>query len=203
MACKCFKDLVKGNLEFVNNHEYDRERRETATGQNPCSVVVTCSDSRVSAPIIFSNTSLGSFFEVETAGQTLGANDIESIKYAVTELGAKLVVVLGHTNCGAVKSTIESLWEPKIRNEFPAIVNDILPSVLIEMRKMGVDAQDVKNNPKLKEKLLEKSIIRNAIDQAQVVAFLMNLKCNKEVIPGVYNIRTGKVKWLQISDCIN
>jgi carbonic anhydrase len=203
MACKCFKELVEGNQEFVDNPKYIKQRKETATGQEPCTVVVTCSDSRVTPPIIFSNTNLGTFFEIQTAGESLESNDIESIKYAIVHLHSKLVVVVGHTNCGAVKATVDSLLDPEIRNEFPSIVSSILPSVLIEMKRQKITIDDIKSDPKLKHKLVEDSIIRNAIDKARLVAFLLDLECDEQVVPGVYNTLSGKVTWYKINDCLS
>lgn len=192
---ECFEELVRGNLRFVRNPKYIRERSEQTEGQEPCTVVVTCSDSRVTAPIIFDNLNLGTFFEVQTAGQTIEADDIETIKYALEHLHAKLIVVVGHTQCGAVASTVDSLVNVAIRAEFPNIVRDILPAVETQMKKLDITTQDVEQSPKLRDKLVNGSVKQNAIDKAELLAYLFDLKYGYDVIAGVYSIETGKVKW--------
>lgn len=176
--------LEEKNKNFASNPYFDQERMDFANKQSPYTVVVSCSDSRVVVPFIFDTYRLGQFFEIKTAGQALGKEDIESIRYAVEHLHSKLVIVLGHTNCGAVTATIDSIESPEIRKEYPAIVKSILPPVtnVIKSRK-------IRN----KEELLHYSVIENAIDKANLVAYLMNLEYGKEVVPAVYDTVSGKV----------
>lgn len=105
------KALIDGNQRFVNgksNHPHQTLKRihETENGQHPFAVVVTCSDSRVSPEILF-DEGIGDLFVIRTAGNLMGDLELGSIEYAVEHLGATLVVVLGHTECGAVKAFVE------------------------------------------------------------------------------------------------
>ena len=75
-------------------------------GQNPQAVIVTCSDARISPERIF-NAEMGDFFIIRTAGHVVGALEMGSIEYAVTHSSVDIVIVMGHENCGAVKSCIE------------------------------------------------------------------------------------------------
>lgn len=192
---KCFDELVVGNKNFVSDPVYKNQRKELATKEkNPCTVVLSCSDSRISAPIIFGDTTLGTFFEVETAGQTIEADDIETIKYALMKFHVKLIVVIGHTDCSAIKTTIDSLTDSKLKSQFPNIIRDIIPSVQQAMIHLKINITDL-TDEKNKKKLLNLSIIQNAIDKAQSIAFLLNLKYGQHVRAGVYNTHSGYVTW--------
>lgn len=105
------KRLVDGNRRFVNNdathpNQTAEHRLALAKGQKPFAVVVTCSDSRVCPEIIF-DQGLGDLFVVRVAGNSVGDVELGSIEYAVEHLGAKLILVLGHENCGAVDAAIK------------------------------------------------------------------------------------------------
>ena len=108
--------LIAGNMRFVQGLFQGRnllDLRSTLTrGQQPEAAVLCCSDSRVPAEIIF-DQSLGDLFVVRTAGLVLEPTSIGSLEYAVEHLGVSLIVVLGHTRCGAVRAAAESaawLW---------------------------------------------------------------------------------------------
>lgn len=103
--------LKEGNLRFCSNqllHQHQDMARvsELNSGQQPFAVIIGCSDSRVSPEIIF-DQGLGDLFSIRTAGNVMGDYEEGSIEYAVEHLHSKLVVVLGHTNCGAVKAFID------------------------------------------------------------------------------------------------
>lgn len=90
-----------------NSGDLSQNKREDTTenGQHPYAVIVTCSDSRVPAEHIF-NAGIGELFVIRTAGNVIGDHALGSVEYGVEHLGAKLVVVLGHTNCGAVDAAL-------------------------------------------------------------------------------------------------
>ncbi|MCC6462326.1 MAG: carbonic anhydrase [Saprospiraceae bacterium] len=103
--------LAAGNQRFVRGHsKHPRQTHQrildTQEHQHPFAVVVTCSDSRVSPEIVF-DEGIGDLFVVRTAGNLMSDLELGSIEYAVEHLGASLVVVLGHTECGAVKAFLE------------------------------------------------------------------------------------------------
>lgn len=90
-----------------NSGDLSESKREDTTenGQHPYAVIVTCSDSRVPAEHIF-NAGIGELFVIRTAGNVIGDHALGSVEYGMEHLGAKLVVVLGHTNCGAVDAAL-------------------------------------------------------------------------------------------------
>ena len=105
--------MVRGNEEYLRTGQHtgnisSERREETAeNGQHPYAVVISCSDSRVIPEVIFS-AGIGDLFTIRTAGNTIDRCTLGSIEYAVSHLGCTLVVIMGHTDCGAVTSTIHS-----------------------------------------------------------------------------------------------
>lgn len=102
--------LVSGNQRFLEHHAQHPNQSadrvlKLSKRQNPQTVMITCSDSRVAPEIVF-DQGLGDFFTIRTAGHALSMNDIASIEYAVMLLGAQQIVVMGHTYCGAVQASV-------------------------------------------------------------------------------------------------
>src|SRR6188768_3653997 len=100
--------LKEGNKRFVSGHPVHPDEtldriRELKKGQNPFVVVVSCSDSRLPPELIF-DQGLGDVFSIRTAGNVIGDYELGSIEYAVEHLHCKLIVVLGHENCGAIQA---------------------------------------------------------------------------------------------------
>ena len=105
-------------------------RHELTTGQEPFAIILGCSDSRVPAEIVF-DQGLGDLFVIRVAGNIVAASQIGSVEFAAERFGTPLVVVLGHSRCGAVQATLEELMRPtenQSRN-LQSIVNRIRPSV--------------------------------------------------------------------------
>src|SRR5262245_11329342 len=115
-ADEVLAELLAGNERFTSGqatgpHRSPEDVRATANGQSPLAVVVTCADSRV-PPVLLFDMGVGDLFVVRVAGNVVdgaGAPIQGSIEYAVAELHVPLIVVLGHTNCGAVKAAVEHL----------------------------------------------------------------------------------------------
>lgn len=130
------KRLIKGNHRFVSDARgrgaiYTKDRLgDLATGQDPFAIILGCSDSRVPAEIIF-DQGLGDLFVVRVAGNIVAPSQVGSVEFAAERFGTRLVVVLGHSGCGAVQATLETLQHstaglgPNIRS----IVDRIRPSV--------------------------------------------------------------------------
>ncbi|AYV81552.1 MAG: carbonic anhydrase 2 [Harvfovirus sp.] len=194
LNCKCvkksFDELIAGNKKFVSDTAYKKQRRGGQPGA--CTVVVSCPDSCVPASIIFGNNNLGYFFEVKSVGQTIDADDIESIKYAMIYLKAKLIVIIGHSGCHAIQTTVESITDSKIRSQFPNIIRDILPSVTLTIKRLNLTPEEIS---KSQQKLINQSTIQNALDKAQTIAYLLNLKYGEHVKAGIYDPPTGQVTW--------
>jgi carbonic anhydrase len=102
--------LQEGNRRFVNNLRYNRnllqQVNETSDGQYPFAVVLSCIDSRTSAELVF-DQGLGDIFSVRIAGNVLNEDILGSMEFACQVVGSKLIVVLGHTKCGAVKGACD------------------------------------------------------------------------------------------------
>jgi carbonic anhydrase len=108
---KRLEELLEGNRRFfeerqVHPHASSARRMEVVRGQEPFAIILACSDSRVPPEILF-DQGLGDLFVVRTAGNVIDDTALGSIEYAVAHLGVRLVVVLGHTNCGAVGAAMK------------------------------------------------------------------------------------------------
>ncbi len=131
-------DLLRdGNRRFVadvRSHEIltgHGRRRELATGQEPQAIILGCSDSRVPAELVF-DQGLGDLFVIRVAGNIVAPSQVGSVEFAAARYGTRLVVVLGHSSCGAVLATLEEIRrrsEDQSRN-LQAIVDRIRPSVI-------------------------------------------------------------------------
>ena len=100
------KKLIEGNEQFLSTFENKELLKELANGQHPSAAVICCSDSRVIPEIIFSKT-FGDLFVIRTAGNVINEGELASVEYAIHHLHVSLVVVLGHTHCGAVHAAIK------------------------------------------------------------------------------------------------
>ncbi len=135
-AQEALEQLRAGNRRFVSGVKsgvapHSRSRRvELAKEQNPCAIILGCSDSRVPAEIVF-DQGLGDLFVIRVAGNIVAPSQIGSVEFAAARFGTRLVVVLGHSQCGAVMATIEELQQPaenQSRN-LRSIVDRVRPSV--------------------------------------------------------------------------
>jgi carbonic anhydrase len=104
--------LQEGNKRFVTGNQTLRNEtvaraKETAAAQHPYAIILACSDSRVPPEVLF-DAGIGELFIIRVAGNIIGAEETASIEYAIEHLGTKLVVVMGHTSCGAVKASVET-----------------------------------------------------------------------------------------------
>ena len=133
-ASKALERLQAGNRRFVERMRGGQPElvppREMPREQDPFAIVLGCSDARVPAEIVF-DQSLGDLFVVRVAGNIVAPSQVGSVEFAAAMFNARLVVVLGHTDCGAVKATIQELQQPA-ENQSPnlkSIVDRIRPSV--------------------------------------------------------------------------
>lgn len=135
-AIDALERLREGNRRFAsgnggqNTSGAHANRAELVEGQDPFAIVLACSDSRVPVEIVF-DQGLGDLFVIRVAGNVVAPSQIGSVEYAAAQLGTKLVVVLGHSNCGAVDATLKELRrEQAIRSpNLRAIVDRIGPAI--------------------------------------------------------------------------
>lgn len=135
-APEALERLREGNHRFASDirsrdaRTNRTRRRELEAGQEPFAIILGCADSRVPAEIVF-DQGLGDLFVIRVAGNIVAPSQIGSVEFAAEQTGARLVVVLGHSMCGAVLATLEQLKRPK-ENRSPnlrAIVDRVTPSV--------------------------------------------------------------------------
>lgn len=139
--------LIEGNKRFVSEkmmhpHQDFQRRKEVSSGQKPFAVIVGCSDSRVPPEVIF-DQGIGDLFIIRVAGNIVDDVALGSIEYAVEHLGTELVVVLGHSKCGAVTATVKG---GEAHGHIGSIVNIIMPAVeMAKMQKGDVVENAIKN----------------------------------------------------------
>ena len=135
-ASEALQRLRNGNYRFAHSEENNLQsvnqarRAELVDGQNPFAVIVACSDSRVPVELLF-DQGLGDLFVIRVAGNIVAPSQIGSVEFAAAQLGTKLVVVLGHSNCGAVEATLKELSKQQETRSpnLQSIVNRIRPAV--------------------------------------------------------------------------
>jgi carbonic anhydrase len=135
-ALEALERLRDGNRRFVHSVrrgetlENDTRRRDLAAGQEPFAIILGCSDSRVPAEIVF-DQGLGDLFVIRVAGNIVAPSQVGSVEFAAERYKTRLVVVMGHSNCGAILATIEELGRPPTDQSpnLRSIVDRIRPSV--------------------------------------------------------------------------
>jgi carbonic anhydrase len=147
-AVDALERLREGNRRFVSEwRRHDTQasqarRAEVAAGQEPFAIILGCSDSRVPAEIVF-DQGLGDLFVIRVAGNIVAPSQIGSVEFAATRFGTRLVVVLGHSQCGAILATLEDLQQPSEERSHTlrSIVDRVRPSV------EGLLATEIRNDP--------------------------------------------------------
>lgn len=143
-AEEALERLRQGNQRYVSDQPkravLGRQtlREELARGQSPFAVVLGCADSRAPAEIVF-DQDVGDLFVIRVAGHVVAPAEVGSIEFAAAVLGARLVVVMGHSNCGAVKATLEQVRapDPGLSPNLLALVDRIRPSILPILERVG------------------------------------------------------------------
>lgn len=170
--------LLTGNSEYLiaENEKVSPSKRKDTTenGQHPYAVVVTCSDSRVPAELIF-DAGIGELFVIRTAGNVIGDYELGSIEYGAEHLHAPLVVVLGHTNCGAVAAALEGEAHGYIAN----IVDEIAACLPENCESSQAEILNM----------------QNSISNIRTSEIMQELEAAGEVtiIGAIYDIESGKV----------
>lgn len=183
--------LEEGNERFASGKpthpdETLERLRELKKGQHPFAVVVSCSDSRVPAELVF-DQGLGDIFSIRTAGNVMGDYELGSIEYAVEHLDCKLIVVMGHKSCGAVKAFIDSKGhydhEDHIKKIVEYIEREKEENDLVSEHKLSID-NAINANIRHGVDFLKTSgpILKESYDQKKIT-----------IIGALYNIETGKV----------
>ena len=191
--------LREGNRRFVSDVPSrdtltsQAHRKDVAAGQEPFAIILGCSDSRVPAEIVF-DQGLGDLFVIRVAGNIVAPSQVGSVEFAAARFGTRLVVVLGHSQCGAVQATLEALQQPsdsQSRN-LRSIVDRVRPSV------EALLATELRHDPD--------ALIREAV-RANIRVSANHLRHGSEVLEqlihtdgllvvgGEYSLETGIVEF--------
>jgi carbonic anhydrase len=184
------KLLVDGNARYVSNQMKERDfsagRAARTLGQAPFAAILGCADSRVAPELAFDQAP-GDLFVVRVAGNFMTPDGLASLEYGAAVLGTKVIMVLGHTNCGAINATVAALQKG---NDLPGHIGD-----LVRAMKPGVE-------PALKQPgddLAQRAVVANVrynvqrlIEAKPILADMVTAK-KLSVVGGVYDLATGKV----------
>jgi len=198
-AREALNRLREGNRRFISNASRsaaflsEARRVELTKGQEPIAIILGCSDSRVPAEIVF-DQGLGDLFVIRVAGNIVAPSQVGSVEFAADRFGTRLVVVLGHSRCGAILATLEELRRPtenQSRN-LRAIVDRVRPSV------EGLLETDLRSDP---EALVGQAVRANICASAShlrhgssVLEQLIQLN-GLLVVGAEYSLQTGAVEF--------
>jgi carbonic anhydrase len=174
--------LVKGNEEYINSKNNNAGvskslREDDKGGQKPFAVILTCSDSSVPVEYIFS-AGIGELFVVMTAGNVVNDFELGTVEFGIKQLGAKVVVVMGHRQCGAVAAALEGNAEGYIAD----IVDEIRSGIGKEKKAEKAENLNIINSY---NKILKSTIVTEMLRAKEI-----------DVLQAKYDTQTGKVEFL-------
>ena len=182
--------LLEGNQRFIGNLKADHDHLEllnqTREGQYPFAVILSCMDSRTSVELIF-DQGLGDLFSIRIAGNIVNNDILASIEYAVKYIGSKVLMVLGHTECGAIKSAKQGVNDGHLTD----LLNRIQPSIT----KAMLDDKEYMFNDKVAYANVENSL-EEILRRSKIVKEMFE---NKQIgiVGGVYNVQNGQVDFFK------
>jgi carbonic anhydrase len=185
--------LKEGNARFVSGQtihcDFRTQIQETASGQAPFAAILGCMDSRVPPELVF-DQHLGDIFSVRIAGNFVNTDILGSLEYATKVAGAKLIVVLGHTDCGAVKGAVDHV---KLGN-LTATLASIRPVVL---KLAGAEGDHTSKNKQFVQSVADqntKDAAAQLTERSDVIASLVK-EHKLEIVSAMQDVRTGTVSW--------
>ena len=193
---KALELLKEGNQRFTAKQQVERDLNlqveQTSTGQFPFATVLSCIDSRVPAELVF-DQGIGDIFSVRIAGNFVNADILGSMEFASKLAGTKLILVLGHTACGAVKGACDHAelgnLTGMLDNIAPAVDAIVEPSAAAERTSANIDfvnAVGTKNVELTIDRIREESPVLAEMEQGGEI----------QIVGGMYDIATGKVNFL-------
>jgi carbonic anhydrase len=187
--------LKEGNTRFVNNLKAQRDLLEQANdtrdGQWPFAIVLSCIDSRTSAELIF-DQGLGDIFSVRIAGNIVNTDILGSMEFACKVAGSKLIVVLGHTKCGAVKGACDHVEMGNLTE----LLSKLQPSVYAERETVNITDRHSKNSTFVENvaSINVRRSVKSIIERSFIIEQMVE-KGEIGVVGAMYNIDTGKVEF--------
>lgn len=192
---KAIELLKDGNKRFVNNLKMNRnllqQVNETSEGQHPLACILSCIDSRTSAELIF-DQGMGDVFSCRIAGNILNEDILGSMEFACKVAGSKVIVVLGHTKCGAIKGACDGVE----MGNLTTLLSKVKPAIEAEKEtkenRNASNAEFVENVAQLNVRLTMKQITK----QSPILAELIK---NGEIalIGGMYSVESGTVEFYE------
>ncbi len=198
-ATEALRRLREGNRRFVSDRlataaeTGETRRRELVDGQEPFAIILGCSDSRVPAEIVF-DQGLGDLFVIRVAGNIVAPSQIGSVEFAADRFGTRLVVVLGHSQCGAILATIAELERPTEQRSpnLRSIVDRVRPAV------EGLIEAGLGRDPEALAHLAVRANIRASVDHLRHGSEILELLIQKDgllVVGAEYSLETGVVEF--------
>ena len=192
LALELLKD---GNKRFVNNLKINRnllqQANETSDGQHPFAVILSCIDSRTSAELIF-DQGLGDVFSVRIAGNIVNEDILGSMEFGCKVAGAKIIVVLGHTKCGAVKGACDNVT----LGNLSGLIAKIKPAV--EQESVTAENRNSSNGVFV-ENVAELNVslsVKNILLKSPIIADMVK-NGDIGIVGGIHDITTGEVKFFE------
>ncbi len=194
---KALQELKNGNDRFVQKKQLSRDLMqqvgETSTGQFPFATVLSCIDSRVSSELIF-DQGIGDIFSVRIAGNFVNEDILGSMEFASKLAGTKLILVLGHTACGAVKGACD---HARLGN-LTALINKIEPAVVAVKEPQEEGLRNSSNSDFVNEVAAQnvRMTVDNIRSQSEVLK-TMEDEGAIQIVGGMYDIKTGQVTYIK------
>jgi len=197
-AREALERLREGNRRFVSDDRPSQalasgaRRNELAAGQAPFAIILGCSDSRVPAEIVF-DQGLGDLFVIRVAGNIVASSQVGSVEFAAARFGTRLVVVLGHSQCSAVLSTLQEIQQPTEQSRnLRSIVDRVRPSVETLL------ATDLRHDPEALVRQAVRANIRASADHLRHGSEVLEqlVQTNGLLVVGAeYSLETGVVEF--------
>jgi carbonic anhydrase len=188
--------LKRGNERFVNNLKAHRnildQINETADGQFPFAAILSCMDSRTSAELIF-DPGLGDIFSIRIAGNILNEDILGSLEFATKIAGSKIILVLGHTKCGAITSACDNVRMGTLTNLLDKLNPAIKKETETQNKRNGSNPSFVFNVTKLNVQMT----IEKIREQSPIISELLN-DGKIKLAAGIYNVDTGVVDFFKV-----
>ncbi|WP_369048439.1 carbonic anhydrase family protein [Tenacibaculum sp. UWU-22] len=190
------KDLLDGNNRYINNNltpsNVTALVNETTKGQFPKAVILSCIDSRVPVEMVFDQT-IGDIFVARVAGNFENTDILGSMEYSCAVAGSKLIFVLGHENCGAVKAACDKVEMGNITK----MLENIYPATKVASEK--VEGELNSKNTEFVNKTVEENVrlTINRIRKKSPILEKMEASDKIAIVGGIYSLHTGKVRLLE------
>jgi carbonic anhydrase len=196
-ADDALKDLMDGNARFAKGEATSPRRspadfRAVSEAQRPIAIVVACADSRVSPELLF-DSGVGELFVIRVAGNVVDGAGVTvkgSIEYAVAELNVPLIVVLGHTNCGAVRAAVQHIDQ---KDSLPGSINGLVELIKPVVGKVHPQPGEIVEN-------VTRANVNAGVEKLKSLPPILapRVKAGSvKVVGGVYDLQTGTVKLLE------